>query len=151
MLQKEKLLPKGCTSTLLNYSLRNRLRKLARDQNAWVRIWLGCGTRRNYALVLRLKDVNWIRHTTHWEELLQSVSNFIFRLIISKHYRCRSRGLRGFKRSEKLCEIWNYSLPGRPSTHHWVKSKTIIEKHQKLRKVIINQLLVNFLPPKNIF
>ena len=32
---------------------------------------------------------------THWEELLQSVSNFIFRLIISKHYKYRYRGLRG--------------------------------------------------------
>ena len=66
-------------------------------------------------------------------------------------YRYRSRGLRGVKRSEKLWGIQNYPLPGRPSTHHWVKSKTIIEKHQKLRKRIINQLLVNFLPPKNIF
>jgi hypothetical protein len=34
--------------------------------------------------------------------LLQSVSNFIFRLIISKHYGYRSRGLRSVKRSEKL-------------------------------------------------
>ena len=34
------------------------------------------------------------------DELLQSVSNFIFRLIISKHYRYRSRGLRGVKRSD---------------------------------------------------
>ena len=37
----------------------------------------------------------------HWEELLQSVSNFILRLIISKHYRYRSRGLRGVKRSPR--------------------------------------------------
>ena len=57
----------------------------------------------------------------HWEELLQSVSDFIF----SKHYGYRSRGLRGVKRSEKLWEIQNYPLPGRPFTHHWVKSKTI--------------------------
>ena len=56
----------------------------------------------------------------HWEELLQSVSDFIF----SKHYGYRSRGLRGVKRSEKLWEIQNYPLPGRPFTHHWVKSKT---------------------------
>ena len=35
----------------------------------------------------------------HWEELLQSVSNFIFRLIISKHYGC---SLTGVKRSEIL-------------------------------------------------
>ena len=34
----------------------------------------------------------------HWEELLKSVSDFIF----SKHYGYRSRGLRGVKRSEKL-------------------------------------------------
>ena len=90
-------------------------------------------------------------HLTHWEELLQSVSNFIFRLIISKHCGRTPRGVRGVKRSEIYWGIQKYSLPGRPSTHHWVKSKTIIEKHQKLRKKIINQLLVNFLPPKNIF
>ena len=59
--------------------------------------------------------------TTHWEELLQSVSDFIF----SKHYGYRSRGLRGVKRSEKLWEIQNYPLPGWPFTHYWVKSKTI--------------------------
>ena len=57
----------------------------------------------------------------HWEELLQSVSDFIF----SKHYGYRSRDLRGVKRSEKLWKIKNYPLPGRPFTHHWVKSKTI--------------------------
>ena len=92
-----------------------------------------------------------IWYITHWEELLQSVSNFIFRLIISKHCGRTPRGVRGVKRSEIYWGIQKYSLPGRPSTHHWVKSKTIIEKHQKLRKRIINQLLVNFLPPKNIF
>ena len=51
--------------------------------------------------------------------------NFIFRLIISKHYGCRSRCL------SKI----------------WVKSKNIIEKLKKLRKKIINQLIVNLLPP----
>ena len=42
----------------------------------------------------------WLVNTDipHWEELLQSVSDFIF----SKHYGYRSRGLRGVKRSEKL-------------------------------------------------
>ena len=35
---------------------------------------------------------------TQWEELLQSVSEFIF----SEHYGYRFRGLRGVKRSEKL-------------------------------------------------
>jgi hypothetical protein len=59
-------------------------------------------------------------------------------------------GVRGVKRSEILRGIRKYSLPGQPSTQHGVKSKTIIEKHQKLRKIIINHLLVNFLPPKNI-
>ena len=58
---------------------------------------------------------------SHWEELLQSVSEFIF----SKHCGCRSRGLRGVNRSEKLWEIQNYPLPGRPFTHHSVKSNTI--------------------------
>ena len=43
----------------------------------------------------------------HWEELLQTVSNFIFRLIISKHYGYRVRGL---KRSKKLWGIKNYPL-----------------------------------------
>jgi hypothetical protein len=36
----------------------------------------------------------------HWEELLQSVSNFIFRLIISKHCGRTPRGVKGVKRSE---------------------------------------------------
>ena len=58
---------------------------------------------------------------THWEDLLQSVSDFIF----SKHYGYRCRGFRGVKRSEKLWEIQNYPLSGRPFIHHWVKSKTI--------------------------
>ena len=88
---------------------------------------------------------------SHWEELLQSVSNFIFRLIICKHCGRTPRGVRGFNRSQILQGIEKYSLPGRPSTHHWLKSKSIIEKHQKLRKIIINQLLVNFLPPQNVF
>ena len=49
---------------------------------------------------------------THWEELLQTVSNFIFRLIISKHYRYRVRGL---KRSKKLWGIKNYPFG---QSHH---------------------------------
>ena len=57
----------------------------------------------------------------HWEELLQSVSDFIF----SKHCGYRSRGVRGVKRPEILWEIQKYSLPGRPSSQNWVKSKTI--------------------------
>ena len=36
-----------------------------------------------------------------------------------------------------------------PLTHHWVKSKTNIEKRQKLRMIIINQLLLNCLPPED--
>ena len=51
----------------------------------------------------------------------QSVSDFIF----SKHYGCTPRGVRGVKRSEILWEIQKYSLPGRPSSQNWIKSKTI--------------------------
>ena len=40
--------------------------------------------------------------TAHWEELLQSVSNFIFRLTISKHCGRTPRCVRGVKRSEIL-------------------------------------------------
>ena len=58
---------------------------------------------------------------SHWEELLQSVSDFI----LSKHCRYRSREIRGVNRSEKLWEIQNYPSPGQPFNHHWVKSKTI--------------------------
>ena len=58
---------------------------------------------------------------SHWEELLQSVSDFIF----CKHCGYRSRGVRGVKRPEILWEIQKYSLPGRPSSQNWVKSKTI--------------------------
>ena len=42
--------------------------------------------------------ITYTNSNTHWEELLQSVSDFIF----SKYYGYRSRGLRGVKRSEKL-------------------------------------------------
>ena len=56
----------------------------------------------------------------HWEELLQSVSDFIF----SKHCGYRSRGVRGIKRQEILWEIKKYSLPGQLSSQSWVKSKT---------------------------
>ena len=97
------------------------------------------------------KELAWLSQQHTLEELLQSVSNFIFRLIIYKHCGDTPRGVRGVKRSQILWEIEKYSLPGRPSTHHGVKSKTIIKKHQKLRKRIINQLLQTFLPPKNIF
>ena len=38
--------------------------------------------------------------SSHWEELLKSVSNFIFRPIISKHCGRTPRGVRGVKRSE---------------------------------------------------
>ena len=87
----------------------------------------------------------------HWEELLQSVSNFLFRLIINKHcgHTPRGvRGVRGVKRSEILWGIQKYSLPGGPSTHHWVKSKTIIEKHQKLRKKSLTNHWWNFYQQK---
>ena len=58
---------------------------------------------------------------SHLEELLQYVSDFIY----SKHCEYKSKGLKGVKRSERLWEIQNYPLPGRPYTYHWVKSKTI--------------------------
>ena len=57
----------------------------------------------------------------HWEELLKSVSDFIF----SKHYGCTPRGVRGVIRSEILWEIQKCSLPGRPSSQNWIKSKSI--------------------------
>jgi len=60
---------------------------------------------------------------SHWEELLQSISDFIF----SKHCRCTPGGVRGVKRPEILWEIQKYSLPGRPSSQNWVKSKTICQ------------------------
>ena len=46
----------------------------------------------------QLLTLGHITTQSHWEELLKSVSDFIF----SKHYGYRSRGLRGVKRSEKL-------------------------------------------------
>ena len=61
-------------------------------------------------------------------------------------------GVSGVSKGQKNCEeskITHWQVDHPP--YHWVKSKTIIEKHQKLRKRIINQLLVNFSPSKNIF
>jgi hypothetical protein len=89
--------------------------------------------------------------TTHWEELLQSVSNFIFRLIISKHCGRTPRGVKGVKRSEIYWGIQKHSLPGRPSTHHWVKSKTIIEKHKKLKKKDYQSINGDFFTTKKYF
>ena len=60
-----------------------------------------------------------LRQDTHWEELLQSVSDFIF----CKHYGCTPRGVRGVKRSGILWEIQKCSSPGRPSSQNWIKSK----------------------------
>ena len=57
---------------------------------------------------------------THWEELLQSVSDSIF----SKHCGCTPRGVRGVKRPEILWGVKKYSLPGWPSSQNWVKLKT---------------------------
>ena len=74
----------------------------------WKRIWYHFMNERNHSNV-------------HWEELLQSVSDFIF----IKHCGCTPRGVKGVKRPEFLWEIQNYSLPGRPSSQNWVKSKTI--------------------------
>ena len=63
-------------------------------------------------------------------------------LLNTTEYRQRSRILRG---------VQKYPLPGRPSTQHWVKSKTIIEKLRKLRMKFINQLIVNVLPQNDNF
>ena len=54
----------------------------------------------------------------HWEELLQSVSNFIFRLIISKHCGRTPRGVKGVKRSEIYWGIQKYSLPKIEKKNH---------------------------------
>ena len=83
--------------------------------------WTRCTFLKSVVSMSTVVELHETEATAHWEELLQSVSDFIF----SKHYGYRSRGLRGVKRSEKLWEIQNYPLPGRPFTHHWVKSKTI--------------------------
>ena len=45
--------------------------------------------------------------------------------VVSNHCGYTPRGVRGVKRPEILWEIQKYSLPGRPSSQNWVKSKTI--------------------------
>ena len=51
--------------------------------------------------------------------------SYLFQTVVSNHCRCTPRGVRGIKRPEILWEIKKYSLPGRPSSHNWVKSITI--------------------------
>ena len=57
-----------------------------------------------FNLIVKIQ-VNSRNALTHWEELLQFVSEFIF----SKHCGCTPRGVRGVKR------------PGRPSSQNGVK------------------------------
>ena len=56
---------------------------------------------------------------------LGGIASICFRFHFSKHCGCTPRGVRGVKRPEILWEIQKYSLPGRPSSQNWVKSKTI--------------------------
>ena len=70
---------------------------------------------------MKTKMITLLFRWTRAEELLQSVSDFIF----SKHYGCVPRGVRGVIRSEILWEIQKCSLPGRPSSQNWIKSKSI--------------------------
>ena len=87
-----------------------------------------------------LKKVG-LYYKPHWEELLQSVSDFIF----SKHCGYRSMGLKVVKRSEILWEIQKYSLPGRPSSQNWVKSKTICQFLMKIDAFLnVFLILLNF-------
>jgi hypothetical protein len=62
----------------------------------------------------------------HWEELLQSVSNFIFRLITCKHCGRTPRGARDVKRSQsrghgpsRPVEVGREDVPSAPSAHLW--------------------------------
>jgi hypothetical protein len=67
--------------------------------------WAGLveSTRKIVDRVLRISDRFHVASPdAHWEELLQSVSNFIFRLIICKHCGRTPRGVRGVKRSQIL-------------------------------------------------
>ena len=60
---------------------------------------------------------------------------YLFQTVVSNHCGCTPRSVRGVKRPEILWEIHKYSLPGRPSSQNWVKSKTIkknIKIHQKM-------------------
>ena len=61
---------------------------------------------------------------------------FYFQTDYQQTLQIQIQGSQGCQKSEKLWEIQNYLLPGRPSTYHWVISKNIIEEHQKLRKII---------------
>ena len=45
--------------------------------------------------------------------------------VVLDHCGCTPRGVMGVKWPEILWEIQKYSLPGRPSSQNWVKSKTI--------------------------
>ena len=67
---------------------------------------------------------------THWEELLQSV--FHFQTDYQQTLQIQIQGSQGCQKIKTMQVIF-------------------IEKHQKLRKIIFNQLLAIFLPPKNVF
>ena len=71
---------------------------------------------------------------------------------ISKHCGRTLRGVRGVKRSEILWGIQKYSLPGQPSTHHWVKSKTMYYwKTSKMEKKNHELIIGEFFIIKNYF
>ena len=71
------------------------------------------------------------------KQTLGGMASICFRIHFQQALRIyRSRGLRGVKRSEKLWKIKNYQLPGRPFTHHWVKSKTICQFLRKGRIIL---------------
>ena len=51
--------------------------------------------------------------------------SYLFQTVVLNHCECRPRGVKGVKRSKLYWGIQKYLSPGQPSTHHWVKSKTI--------------------------
>ena len=66
------------------------------------------------------------------DQILHSRRNrlYLFQTVVLNHCGCTPRGVRGVKRPEILWEIQKYSLPGRPSSQNWVKSKKHEEMHQ---------------------
>ena len=63
--------------------------------------------------------------------------SYLFQIVVSNHWGCTPRGVRGKRRTEILWEIQKYSLPGRPFSQNWVKPKKTrkrecINFHKKL-------------------
>ena len=63
--------------------------------------------------------------TTHPPGHNRKNHSFLFQTVVSNHWGCTPRGVRGVKRPEILWESQKYSLLGRPSSHNWVKPLTI--------------------------